>query len=238
MLIISWNCSGAFRKKCKQIIEYDCDIMIIQECENPNEVEYPKEFKICMPNYIWVGDNKNKGLAVFSKHKLKDNLWDSGGNKYFISCRVSDGFHILGVWCHYANSPTFGYIGQMWKYLKLNKDNIRDKDIIIGGDFNSNKIWDVWDRWWNHSDVFNELKELGIKSLYHLYYNEEQGKETIPTLYHKKNTEKPYHVDYILKSKTFYDSLSKFEIGNPQKWLSASDHIPIFVEIKTNKYVL
>ena len=24
-----------------------------------------------MPNYIWVGDNKNKGLAVFSKHKLK-----------------------------------------------------------------------------------------------------------------------------------------------------------------------
>jgi hypothetical protein len=154
--------------------------------ENPNEVEYPKEFKICMPNYIWVGDNKNKGLAVFSKHKLKDNLWDSGGNKYFISCRVSDGFHILGVWCHYANSPTFGYIGQMWKYLKLNKDNIRDKDIIIGGDFNSNKIWDVWDRWWNHSDVFNELKELGIKSLYHLYYNEEQGKETIPTLYHKK----------------------------------------------------
>ena len=54
----------------------------------------------------------------------------------------------------------FGYIGQMWKYLQLNKDNIRNKNIIIGGDFNSNKIWDVWDRWWNHSDVFNELEEL------------------------------------------------------------------------------
>ena len=90
-----------------------------------------------------------------------------------------------------SNSPTFGYIGQMWKYLQLNKDNIRNKDIIIGGDFNSNKIWDVWDRWWNHSDVFNELEELGIKEFISLTVitNEEQGKETRPTLYHRKNTE-------------------------------------------------
>ena len=132
----------------------------------------------------------------------------------------------------------FGYIGQMWKYLQLNKDNIRNKNIIIGGDFNSNKIWDVWDRWWNHSDVFNELEELGLKSLYHLYYNEEQGKETIPTLYHRKNTAKHYHVDYILASKMFYDCLFKLEIGNLQKWLRLSDHMPIFVEIKNNKYEL
>ena len=132
----------------------------------------------------------------------------------------------------------FGYIGQMWKYLQLNKDNIRNKNIIIGGDFNSNKIWDVWDRWWNHSDVFNELEELGLKSLYHLYYNEEQGKETMPTLYHRKNTEKHYHVDYILASKMFYDCLFKLEIGNSQKWLRLSDHMPIFVEIKNNKYEL
>ena len=62
----------------------------------------------------------------------------------------------------------------MWKYLQLNKDNIRDKDIIIGGDFNSNKIWDVWDRWWNHSDVFNELKELGIKAQGELLFPEEK----------------------------------------------------------------
>ena len=36
----------------------------------------------------------------------------------------------------------------------------------------------------------------------------------------------------------FYDCLFKLEIGNPQKWLSASDHMPIFVEIKNNKYEL
>ena len=131
--------------------------MIIQECENPNLVEYSKEFKLLMPNFIWVGDNKNKGLAVFSKYKLNDNLWDSGGNKYFISCKVNDEFHLLGVWCHHANSTTFQYIGQMWKYMQINKENMCDKNLLIGGEFNSNKIWDIWDRWWNHSDVFNEI---------------------------------------------------------------------------------
>lgn len=232
MFIVSWNCNGAFRKKHKHLMGFDCDIMIIQECENPRVVKYPKEFMLLMPNYIWVGDNKNKGLAVFSKYKLKDNLWDCGRNKYFISCKVDEGFDLLGVWCHYANSPTFGYIGQMWKYLKINKENIRDKDIIIGGDFNSNKIWDVCDRWWNHSDVIKELEELDLRSLYHIYYDEEQGKESISILYHRKNIEKPYHVDYILASKRFYTSLIKYQIGNVDQWLEVSDHMPIFVEIE------
>ena len=51
--------------------------------------------------------------------------------------------------------------------LRVNKDKLNTT--IIAGDFNSNTKWDEWDRWWNHSDVVNELKELGIKSLYHKY---------------------------------------------------------------------
>lgn len=232
MIIVSWNCGGAFRRKYTYLLKYNCDIMIVQECENPKEVNYPKEIKSLMPNFIWVGDNKNKGLAIFSKYKLENNLWNSGGNKYFISCKVNNEFDLLGVWCHYANSPTFGYIGQMWKYIQVNKENIRDKNILIGGDFNSNKIWDIWDRWWNHSDVFRELDDLDIKSLYHKCCNEEQGEETIGTLYHRKNIEKAYHIDYIMGSKRFYSSLKRFEIGDPQQWLQVSDHMPIFIEVK------
>ncbi|KGG81278.1 endonuclease [Caloranaerobacter azorensis H53214] len=233
MNIISWNCNGAFRKKYKYLMEYNCEIVVIQECEDPNTVNYSEEFKTFMPNFIWVGDNKNRGLAVFSKYTLNDNLWDTGGNKYFISCKVNNEFNLLGVWCHKANSKTFPYIGQMWRYLQINKEKMRDKDILICGDFNSNKIWDRRSRWWNHSDVFNELEELNIKSLYHQYYKDEQGKETIPTLYHTKNIEKPYHVDYILASEKFCDSLLNFKIGDPKKWLEVSDHMPIFVEFKT-----
>lgn len=85
----------------------------------------------------------------------------------------------------------------MWKYLQLHKDKLKDKKVIIAGDFNSNAICDKWDRWWNHSDVVKEFEELGIKSLYHHLTNEKQGKETKPTFYLQRKLEKPYHIDYI-----------------------------------------
>jgi len=88
---------------------------------------------------------------------------------------------LLAVWTHNNYSSNFGYIGQLWKYLQVNKSNL--KKCLILGDFNSNVFWDKSHRWWNHSDVVKELKEVGIESLYHNYWNEEQGKETRPTLF-------------------------------------------------------
>ena len=35
MKIISWNCNGAFRKKFSKILDFDADIHVIQECEDP-----------------------------------------------------------------------------------------------------------------------------------------------------------------------------------------------------------
>ncbi|MHB1393501.1 MAG: endonuclease/exonuclease/phosphatase family protein [Clostridia bacterium] len=232
MIVVSWNCNGAFRKKCENILKFNPDILIIQECENPDMVRYPVGFNDLMPNHIWVGDNKNKGLAIFSKYKLVKNMWEDGKNKYFISCNIMNEFNLLGVWCHQANSPTFGYIGQLWKYLQINKSNfIWTNDTLICGDFNSNSIWDAWDRWWNHSDVIREFEELGIRSLYHLYFKENQGSETVSTLFHRKNTQKGFHIDYMLGSKRFQDSLSKFEIGECEKWISISDHMPVVIEV-------
>ena len=78
MKIVSWNCTGKFREKFKYILETNADIYIIQECENPefyNDTEY-KDFAI---NYIWQGENKNKGLGIFAKENisLNKNNWNS-----------------------------------------------------------------------------------------------------------------------------------------------------------------
>ena len=84
---------------------------------------------------------------------------------------------------------------------------------IIAGDFNSNTIWDEWDRWWNHTDVVNELKELGIESLYHTFTGEKQGAETNPTLYFQRKLDRPYHIDYVFGSDIFSKSLKYFTVG-------------------------
>lgn len=230
MKLITWNCNGAFRKKFHLIEPLCADITIIQECEDPKQSNN-KDYVSWAKNYLWFGDNKNKGLGIFFKDGVsyQENEWNKGGNKYFISAKVNNSFDVIAVWTHYANSPNFGYIGQFWKFLQLNKPLMTN--CIIAGDFNSNKFWDEWDRWWNHTDVVRELEEIGIQSLYHLYFNEAQGEEKIPTLFFQRNRKKPYHIDYVFASKNNFDTISKLEVGLPEIWLQHSDHMPITVEL-------
>jgi endonuclease/exonuclease/phosphatase family metal-dependent hydrolase len=117
----------------------------------------------------------------------------------------------------------------LWKYLQINKDKLNESILI--GDFNSNTVWDQWDRWWNHSDVVNELKEIGIESFYHKFTNELHGKESKPTLHFQKKLTRPYHIDYIFGSQKFTDKIINFEIGEFDNWIGISDHMPVICEI-------
>lgn len=233
MRIITWNCNGAFRKKFEQLSFLDADIYVIQECEKPSESN-DLHYKEWCKNYIWIGENKNKGLGIFAKPEIIlqnlpwSNKYHDHSVKYFLPCRVNNDFDLVGVWTHQNNSPNFGYIGQLWKYLQINKTNM-NRTIIIG-DFNSNSIWDQWDIWWNHSDVVKELKEIGIESFYHKMSNEDQGKETIPTLYLQRKFMRPYHIDYIFGPSNFQEKIKMFEIGKFDDWISLSDHMPIICE--------
>lgn len=238
MKIVTWNCNGAFRKKYHLIDELNADILVIQECENPNEST--KEYKNwANDNYLWIGNNKNKGLGIFVKnnHFLELLNWSDTNTNYkneklesFLPCKINNSFILLGVWTKYANSEVFGYIGQFWKYLQLHKNKISKDNIIMVGDFNSNSIWDKWDRWWNHSDVVKELEEINIKSLYHTLNNKEHGKEITPTFYLQKNIKKAYHIDYIFTSIDLMNNAT-IKILEKEKWLEVSDHIPIVSEL-------
>ena len=229
MRILSWNCNGAFRRKYQLLEKFDADILIIQECENPVLCK-SQDYLLWACNFQWHGDSNHKGIGVFAKKNivLTRNDWPDENLKYFLSVNVNGRFDLVNAWCHGANSPTFGYIGQFWKYLQINKQ--RMNNTLVAGDFNSNKIWDVWDRWWNHSDVIRELEEIGIRSLYHEKYDENQGEESFPTLFLQRNLSKPYHIDYAFASKALIPLSISFEIGGPEEWLPYSDHMPLLIE--------
>lgn len=227
MKLITWNCNGAFRKKYHLLDDICADILIIQECEDPAKAG--GEYQNWAQNYLWIGENKNKGLGVFvnSNIKLSTLDWQCDKLQLFLPCRVNDSFNLLAVWTKQANSPNFQYIGQMWKYLQLHKNIISQHPTVILGDFNSNSCWDEWDRWWNHSDVVRELGEIGLQSAYHSNKNEEQGKERIPTLYMQRKLNKPYHIDYVFTPKNWLESNAEIEVGNHDFWLQHSDHMPL-----------
>jgi len=197
MTIVTWNCNGGFRHKFDSLSKFEADVLIVQECEDP-QFSNSKSYKDWARNYFWLGDSKHKGIGIFAKQEthLKKLEWPKiykdHSVKHFLPCRINDAFDLLAVWTHSNNSPNFGYMGQFWKYLQLHKDKLANSIII--GDFNSNSIWDEWDRWWNHSDVVRELSEINVYSVYHHYTEELQGKETKPTFYMNRNIQRPYHI--------------------------------------------
>ncbi|MDH3355507.1 MAG: endonuclease/exonuclease/phosphatase family protein [Chromatiales bacterium] len=231
MKIITWNCNGAFRKKYHALEDEGADILVIQECEDP--ARSTKAFqRWAGSSYLWSGENKNKGIGVFARsgYELRVLGLEDDGLQLFLPFSVNDKLNLIAVWTKHAGSPNFRYIGQFWKYLQLHKDSIRELNPVICGDFNSNVIWDDWDRWWNHSDVVRELDEIGFESLYHFVSGEAQGKESSPTLYLYRKTDRPYHIDYVFVPSEVLAG-SRLKVGVHGEWLEYSDHMPVIFEV-------
>ncbi len=111
MKIITWNCNGAFRKKLQALEKCESDIMIIQECENP--AQSTKKYKSWAGEYLWIGENKNKGIGVFPRSDVHVELldWPDDDLQSFLPCKVNESFSLLAVWTKYANSPNSDILG-------------------------------------------------------------------------------------------------------------------------------
>jgi exonuclease III len=248
MKIITWNCNGALRNKTAKLDTLNADILIIQECENPTNST--AKYLSWAGDYLWKGETKHKGIGVFAKngHKIEKldwngsfkiegliadkNLtqWQTSDLRLFLPFRINNKLTALGVWTKGSDDEVFRYIGQLWKYLQIHHKELSNADTMILGDLNSNSIWDKKDRWWNHSSIIHNLKEVGLESIYHYQFNELQGKETIPTFFLQRNQEKAYHIDYAFLSQNLLPN-AILEIGAKEDWLELSDHMPILIKI-------
>ncbi len=73
---------------------------------------------------------------------------------------------------------------------------------------------------WNCAGAFREKYTSII---------EEHGQETQPTYYWRWNLKNPYHIDYVFAGKNVVTDL---KIGDADKWIKDSDHMPLTFEIK------
>ncbi|MCB4204966.1 endonuclease/exonuclease/phosphatase family protein [Deferribacterales bacterium Es71-Z0220] len=238
MKIIEWNCRGAFRNKNKKILSLAPDILVVPECENGEKLKFGKLTP--KPNdFFWYGDNPNKGVGIFSYSDYNFELIKEFNPKYkyIIPLKVTGkntSFILFAIWAmNNKENKRESYIGQIWLAINYYENLLSNKNIILIGDFNSNKKWDSKPRVGNHTDVVNKLKEKNIYSLYHKKTGIEHGDEIHPTFYMHHKTEKRYHIDYCFASEEIINRGFDLSIGEANEWTKLSDHVPFIIEINT-----
>ena len=223
----------AYRKKASLVMKLNPDLVIVPECEHPSKLK-----NLADPSgVIWQGENLNKGLGVFSYHGYSIKLLHTHNPaiKNILPIAVSKGsinFILLAIWAYNPIDKDYNYVGQVWKAINFYEGLLKNKNVIIIGDFNSNVFWDKLKRKTNHTMVVEKLAALNIFSTYHLHQSLKQGKEQHPTffMYHHEN--KPYHIDYCFASADLLQNLQSVEIGKYQDWVEYSDHTPIIATFK------
>jgi exonuclease III len=232
---LTWNCNGALRKKFSYLLRFDADILVIQECEKPSSVvKGSPEYREFSSNSLWTGKVNNRGLGIFAKHNLPlerldwNHMFRDRVLQWFLPVRIDGTNDIVAVWNHHAEAEAFSYIGQFWQFIQNNRGLLADS--IICGDFNSNSIWDKWDRWWNHSDCVRELSQMSIHSVYHSIHGISQGEEVQKTFYLHRKPDKGYHIDFIFAKDELISRTKRLDYGDFSEWKAKSDHVPIVWE--------
>lgn len=222
----------AFRIKLNYVHEFNPDIIVVPESEN---------FGNQTSHRLWFGENRNKGIGIFSYFDYKIELNPDYNPRFrYIIPVIAKGpitFNLLAIWAmNDSVDVRKRYIGQVWLAINYYKELLKQPFIIIG-DFNWNKIWDSkpsYPLYGNLTDIINILQDNKIKSAYHSFYGEEFGKETKPTLFMHHNKNKPYHVDYCFASKNF--KLKNVEIGEYADWAKKSDHMPLMITFMDQQF--
>jgi hypothetical protein len=221
----------AFRNKGSAILVEQPDILIIPECEHPDNLS---NLNLNATSTLWYGTNRSKGLAVFSFGKYHLNLMDVHNKEIEIVCPISVvggdvDFTLMAIWSQRTKDRNFRYIGQVWKAIHYYEKILSEKRFIIAGDFNSSAIWDKKHRLASHTMTVEKLNELQICSVYHSHHSQVHGKEIHPTFYMYRHENKPYHIDYCFVSAFFMERLKGVEIGDYRYWKIYSDHSPLIV---------
>ena len=237
MKLIAWNCNMAFRNKSHALSAFKADIYVISECEHPDKIKFSSK-RSTPGNSVWIGDNKNKGLAVFAYGQYKLSLHRSYNPdiKLIAPILLTGGaidFTLFAIWANNPADKDGTYVEQTWKAIHYYASLLKRQHVILAGDFNSNTIWDRKRRLSNHSNVVAHLQERGIESAYHLFHQQQQGKEKHPTQYMYRHKDKPYHLDYCFASKELLAGVDLVNIGSHKKWAPYSDHVPVIVNFNT-----
>jgi exodeoxyribonuclease III len=241
MRVVAWNCNMALDRKFEALLGVHPDIAIVSECAEPERFRARVKFDRIEHDPVWIGQNPNKGLAVFTFNGYTARL----SKPYYRTLQYIAPVHISGpvacnvlaVWAQNASGGIRrkNQAGPLHTALGRYKPFLSGHSTVVAGDLNSNAIWDKPGWRINHMATVDTLESLGLVSAYHTVRSETHGRETIPTLYWRDRTKDgpTYHIDYVFLPDRWVDRVTALSVGTFEGWCGSglSDHVPIIVDI-------
>ncbi|MEM8794597.1 MAG: hypothetical protein AAGE61_03435 [Pseudomonadota bacterium] len=231
----------AFHRKIGLIQQTRPDILVISECANPSILIERGITCFDIENVVWMGSNKNKGLAIFAFNGFGVQRYEPffPTLRYILPARIvgPTRFNLIAVWAQNASAGITrkNQMGPLRRGLTNYRKLLDSGPTVIGGDWNSNAIWDKPGWKINHMTKVRQLGEHGLKSVYHETTGQRYGEETEPTLYwrDRRKDGKTYHLDYVFIPETWFSKIHQFSIGSFEDWVEPgySDHVPIVLEL-------
>ena len=265
MKIVSWNCTMALYNKCDDIQEFDADIYVIPECGNPAKSTSSK-YKKFAKNYIWIGEDKNKGLGIFAKKGVELKLIEDNNElaedyrcvknekEFSIGKLAEKGKKIEDIpkeeyiqYRHFIPVEVNGKfnllaVWAMPKHVEMIHDyyeankDLFDENLVMCGDLNSSVLFD--ERGEHKGKNFGMLiRKLKKHNLVPVYHSLNNKEK------HGHESEATYFYKKKLNSRFHIDHVfsapyitKKLEIIDNVKWIKLSDHLPLVFEIDESKF--
>ncbi|WP_306925297.1 endonuclease/exonuclease/phosphatase family protein [Arthrobacter globiformis] len=212
----------AFYKKRHLLEALVPDVAIIQEVSK-KDIESGG-----YPFAAWVGANPSKGLGVIGLRHASNKVMEPSDPAlpWHIPFSV-DGLNIIGLWAHQLTGE-LRYVRITHEIVDRHAGFLGSGRALIAGDFNSNTIWDREHPGRNHSMLVDKLAGLGLESVFHRQESADHGSEMTKTYFHTRNLKFGHHIDYAFLSSAMD---AKVAVGEPDRWLPHSDHMPLIIDV-------
>ena len=236
MPIVIWNCAMALHTKCEYLTELRPDIAIVPECAEP-DILRKKTSGFAFADCEWAGQDKHKGLGVFSfnGHSLRrDPSWDPRYHVFLpIAVRGPTNFNLLAVWAfNHRVPPTVTPNPATTRDAVIHYESfLRAGNGVVAGDFNASVIWDRDDGVGSFKALDTALSDLGLVSAYHAHRNVSLGAEPEKTHFWQRSAKQLFHIDYAYVPKRWTSGGFEVEVGDVATWLPRSDHAPLVVDV-------
>jgi hypothetical protein len=150
---------------------------------------WPENLRKFVPSdALWIGDNPNRGLGVFSfgQYRLARANAEAVAITYALPARVigPSTFNLVALWAHYGKTPIrVGALGPTLLALYAYANILLEQPSIVAGGRNNHIRWDKPSKASNHANAVTASSALGLVSAYHAFHGLEQGAERHPTLF-------------------------------------------------------